>query len=73
MRDYHNLPPEALLRDRDIYSPGPYPGGRSSWWNAVRRGDAPQPIHVGRMTCWRWGDVRRYLDELAGVDGKQAA
>lgn len=66
MLDYRNLPDEALLRDRDIFRPGPFPGGRSAWWAAARRGEAPQPVKIGRMTAWRWSTVRAYLDCLAG-------
>lgn len=67
--NYAELPDAALLRDRDIYRPGPFPGARSAWWGAVRRGEAPQPIRIGRITCWRWGDVREYLEKLGeGAD-----
>lgn len=66
MLDYRNLPDEALLRAKEIHRPlGPYPGGHSSWWAAVSRGEAPEPQRVGAMTCWRWSAVRDYLDRLA--------
>lgn len=73
--DYRTLPDEALLRAEDVYRPGPYPGGRSKWLAEVKAGRAPQPVRIGHMTAWRWGDVRRYLDRLAGVtdDERQAA
>lgn len=64
--DYAALPDDALLRADEVHRPrGPYPGGRSCWWQAVRSGDAPQPIRYGRMTVWRWGDVRAYLRRIA--------
>lgn len=67
MLDFKNLPDEALLRAKEIHRPlGPYPGGHSSWWAAVARGEAPDPVRIGGVTAWRWGDVRKYLDTLAG-------
>lgn len=62
--DYTALPPEALMRARDILPVLPY--GRSVWYREVAAGRAPQPVMRGRVTAWRWGDVRRYLRRLAG-------
>jgi|GEM_PF-4733666 len=67
--DYTKLPNDAYLRDKEIYRPGPFPGGRSSWWNAVKRGEAPQPCRIGGITAWRWGDVKAYLQKLAETEG----
>ena len=70
--DYRTLPDSALLRAADIHRPnGPYPGGRSKWFQEVKDRRAPQPIHIGRMAAWRWADVRSYLDELADAAGQQ--
>lgn len=65
MLNYKQLPDEALLRASEIHRPhGPFPGGRTTWWERVRSGDAPTPIKFGRATVWRWGEVREYLSEL---------
>ncbi len=64
--EYQNLTDDALLRSSDIHRPnGPFPGGRSTWWNLVARGEAPQPVRYGRITAWRWGDVKTYLQKIA--------
>ena len=65
--DYKTLSDEALLRALDIHLPnGPVPFGRAKWWQLVRAGEAPQPaLRTGKVTAWRWDDIRAYLNELA--------
>lgn len=33
------------------------PVSKSNWWSGVESGKFPQPIHMGRVTCWRESDV----------------
>lgn len=65
---YENLPDSALLRASEIVRPaGPVPYRRTKWLDLVRSGDAPAPAVRGhRLTAWRWGDVKKYLADLAG-------
>ncbi len=67
MIDYRTLPDEALLHAVEVYRPhGPVPMARTAFNEAVRRGDAPQPVVRGhRSTLYRWGDIRAYLHKLA--------
>jgi predicted DNA-binding transcriptional regulator AlpA len=74
MTDFNHLPDSALLRERQLLPPqGPVPFGSASLWRKVKAGTFPTPIRLndGRMTCWRWGDVRAWL-ETQGSDRKAA-
>lgn len=72
MLDYRTLPDEALIHAVEVYRPqGPVPMARTAFNEAVRRGEAPQPvIRRHRSTLYRWGDIRAYLEKLAS--GKAA-
>src|SRR5690606_12259622 len=75
IRDYRTLPDEALLPLDEIAAPaGPAPYRRSRFLDAVRLGEAPQPV-MRRPGCtrWRWGDIRRWLDELASAADRHRA
>ncbi|WP_448507280.1 helix-turn-helix transcriptional regulator [Immundisolibacter sp.] len=64
--DYTTLPPDALLRSADFLRPGPVPMGRTLWAEMVADGRAPAPaVRQGRLTAWRWGDIRKFLADLA--------
>lgn len=55
----------ALVRQRQLVAPhGPLPFGTATLWRKVKAGTFPAPIKLddGRITCWRWGDVRTWLD-----------
>lgn len=74
MTDFNHLPDSALLRERQLIQPqGPLPFGSASLWRKVKATTFPAPIRLndGRMTCWRWGDVRAWL-EAQGREGKAA-
>ncbi len=66
-RDFHRLPDAALLRLDEFVAPnGPLPWRRSKFLELVQRRQAPQPVMRGhRMTVWRWGDLREFLESLA--------
>ncbi len=41
-----------------------YPVSRSTWWNMVKAGTAPQPVKLGpRITAWRVSDIRKLLED----------
>lgn len=57
---YDTLPDDALLRERELWPIVPFTS--PTLWRRVKSGDFPQPIRLpGRMTCWRWGEVRAWL------------
>ena len=59
--DFHNLPDSALLRERQIKNVVPY--SSPTLWRRVKAGAFPQPVRLpGRITAWRWGDVRLWLE-----------
>ena len=52
----HPHDPQRLLRLPQVLEL--IPVSKSCWWQWVRDGKAPQPIHLGdRCTCWRYGDI----------------
>lgn len=53
---------EKLLRLPQILKV--IPVCRSTWWEMVKDGRAPQPIKLGpRTTCWRESDIQRLAKE----------
>jgi len=58
---------ERLLRvheiagDRAKGKDGILPIGVSTWWLWVKQGRAPQPVRLGRVTCWRESEVMALL------------
>lgn len=52
----HTQDPKRLLRLPQVLAL--IPVSKSCWWQWVRDGKAPQPIHLGdRCTCWRYSDI----------------
>ena len=35
--------------------------GRTAWLNLVKEGAAPQPVKIGRATCWVWSEVQAFI------------
>ena len=55
--------PKRLLRLPQVLAL--IPVSKSCWWQWVRMGKAPQPIHLGdRCTCWRYGDIIALTKEV---------
>lgn len=44
---------------------GVFPGGRTSLYEAIQRGEFPAPIKRGRSTFWPVEEVRRALEAMA--------
>lgn len=60
------LPDSALLRERQLLCILPY--SAPTLWRRVKSGDFPQPVRLpGCITCWRWSEVRQWLDEQANL------
>lgn len=58
----YNLPDEALVREAQLLTILPW--GRVTHWRRVKAGEFPQPLMLGpRTKCWRWGDVRAWINE----------
>lgn len=55
------LPLEGYVRLPTVLAV--YPVSRSTWWNMVKTGTAPQPVKLGpRITAWHVSDIRRLLE-----------
>lgn len=54
---------ERLLRLPEVLTM--IPVSRSLWWSGVRTGRFPEPVRLGRCTCWRYSDI------LALIEGKE--
>lgn len=68
--NYDNLPDAALLREKQLAPILPW--SSATLWRRVKTGQFPQPVRLdGRVTCWRWGDVRDWLE--AQTDRRAAA
>lgn len=69
--DFRTLPDNALLGEQQLCAPiGPLPYRRSKFLELCRDGKAPAPaMKEPRCTRWRWGDIRVWLDQLAGREG----
>ena len=52
--------PNQLLRLVDVLKLLPI--GKSTWWAWVANGTAPEPIRLGRCTCWRYSDVIAFIE-----------
>lgn len=37
--------------------------GRSVWWQMVRDGRAPQPIHIGRAAFWVESELSAWIEQ----------
>lgn len=38
------------------------PVSSSSWWAGVASGKYPQPIRIGRVTCWRESEINALME-----------
>lgn len=65
--NYSNLPDSALLRASQLVHVVPF--SEVTLWRRAKAGTFPQPIRLeGRITAWRWSDVREWLEQ----QGEQA-
>ncbi|MEY4592381.1 MAG: hypothetical protein RIR18_1276 [Pseudomonadota bacterium] len=60
------LQESGFLRISQIV-PGLVPVGKSTWWQWVREGKAPQPVKLSaKTTVWRTADIKAFLEEQGG-------
>ncbi|MDH5829789.1 AlpA family phage regulatory protein [Luteimonas sp. M1R5S18] len=57
-----DLPDCALVRERQLLPVLPF--APVTLWRKVKAGAFPSPhrLENGRITAWRWGDVRQWLE-----------
>lgn len=42
------------------------PVGKSSWWDGIKKGIYPQPVHLGkRVTAWRVEDIQTLIERFS--------
>ena len=46
---------DRLIRIKEVLEILPI--SKSCWWSWVASGKAPQPIRLGRCTCWKYIDI----------------
>lgn len=72
----HQLPETGYLRLSQILGnkkatppiPPIIPVSKSTWWNGVKSGRYPQPVHTlgQRITAWRVEDIRELIKKSGG-------
>lgn len=64
---FDQLPDSALLRKRQLLG-GLVPFSSATLWRRVADGTFPRPIKLEpRITVWRVGDIRAWLDNKSGT------
>lgn len=59
--DLTNLPDSALVRQKQLLTVVPF--SAPTLWRRIRAKQFPEPRRLeGRITAWRWGDVRQWLE-----------
>lgn len=47
------------------------PVSKTTWWDGIRKGIFPAPVHLTpRTTAWRVEDIRNYIESHAQGGGK---
>ena len=44
--------------------PPVFPVSRTTWYEGIKAGRFPKPIHAGRCAMWRWGDIRKLVEVM---------
>lgn len=62
--DFNQLPRDGFIRLTKILEAIPI--GKSTWWQWVKDGKAPQPIKLGaNTTAWKAEDIHALIKKLA--------
>lgn len=62
-------PPEALLRLPDVLRLAPL--SKTTFYDLMKKGVAPAPVHIGRSAFWRYGDVLAFISRDPAELGEQ--
>jgi predicted DNA-binding transcriptional regulator AlpA len=66
---FDNLPAEGFIRQAQLV-PQVVPFSPATLWRKVRDGEFPKPCKLStRVTAWRVGDVRAWLQQRASETG----
>lgn len=71
--NFDELPDSALVRQAQLVRdpknptrPAPLPFSPSTFWRKVAAGEFPKPLKLGeRITAWRVGEVRAWIESQA--------
>lgn len=74
------LPDSAFIRESQLVqspkrpgAPAPLPFSAPTLWRKVRAGTFPKPCKLSeRVTAWRVGDVRAWLQNASSINGQGA-
>lgn len=67
--DFDGLPAEGYIRQAQLV-PQVVPFSPATLWRKVKAGEFPKPRKLsGRITAWKVGDVRDWLQQRADDDG----
>ena len=44
--------------------PAIIPVSKAAWYDGVRRGKYPKPVHAGRLAMWRWADIAKLIEQM---------
>jgi prophage regulatory protein len=62
---FDDLPATGYVRQAQLI-PAPVPFSSATLWRKVKAGKFPKPVKLSeRVTAWKVGDVRRWLDAHA--------
>ncbi|MEY4351714.1 MAG: hypothetical protein RL078_1793 [Bacteroidota bacterium] len=69
--NFDDLSNGAFIQIRPLINYRVLPYSATTIWRKCRRGEFPQPVKVSAgITAWRVGDIRAYLERIAGeVEG----
>ena len=68
--NFDDLSNRAFIQIRPLINYRVLPYSATTIWRKCRRGEFPQPVKVSAgITAWRVGDIRAYLEKIAGEVG----
>ena len=68
--NFDDLSNRAFIQIRPLINYRVLPYSATTIWRKCRQGEFPQPVKVSAgITAWRVGDIRAYLEKIAGEVG----
>ncbi len=63
-QEFQKIPQSGFMRLPEVLQLIPI--SKSSWWDGVKKGTYPEPIHIGqRVTAWRVEDIEALIEKLS--------